>query len=56
MGVRDQIIAMLNERLVAAIGRPTRRKLESMGVRVEVMPEQATFIAMLVAIVGYRAR
>lgn len=56
MGVRDQIIAMLNERLVAAIGRPTRRKLESMGVRVEVMPEQATFNAMLVAIVGYRAR
>lgn len=50
MGSRDMLIAVLNDRLVAAIGPPTRRRLESMGVRVGIMPGQATFKAMLEAI------
>lgn len=47
MGVKDELIAMLNERQVAAIGPPTRKMLEGMKVRVGIMPEQATFKAML---------
>lgn len=50
MGAKEQLIAMLNGRLVAAIGPPTRKRLEGMGVRVGVMPEQATFKAMLEAL------
>lgn len=47
MGVKDELIATLNERQVAAIGPPTRKMLEGMKVRVGIMPEQATFKAML---------
>jgi len=47
---REEMIAMLNARTVAAIGLPTRRKLEGMGIRVEIMPEHATFESMLAAL------
>lgn len=53
---REDIIAMLNSHLVAAMGGPTRRKLEGMGIRVSVVPASATFAAMLEGITTWRAR
>jgi uroporphyrinogen-III synthase len=47
LGAKDELIAMLNGRQVVAIGPPTRKRLEGMGVRVDIMPRQATFQAML---------
>lgn len=50
MGVGDEIIKMLNQRMVAAMGPPTQRKLEAMGVSVSVVPKHATFESMLDAL------
>lgn len=44
---REKVIDMLNAHLVAAMGGPTRRKLERMGIKVTVVPSSATFAAML---------
>ncbi|OPX65424.1 MAG: uroporphyrinogen-III synthase [Methanomassiliicoccales archaeon PtaB.Bin134] len=52
---REDIVAMLNAHLVAAMGGPTRRKLEGMGIRVSVVPSSATFAAMLDGIVSWKA-
>lgn len=52
---RGDIIAMLNARLVAAMGGPTRRKLEGMGIHVSVVPASATFAAMLDGITAFKA-
>ncbi|NLI73813.1 MAG: uroporphyrinogen-III synthase [Euryarchaeota archaeon] len=41
---------ILNECIVSAIGPPTEKKLNELGIKVDVMPEQATFKAMLEAI------
>ncbi len=50
MGAGDEIIEMLNNRAVVAMGPPTKRKLEAMGVSVTVMPQHATFESMLAAL------
>ncbi len=47
MGVKDEIIRVLNEKTVAAIGKPTADTLSGFGVRVKVMPEQYTFEELL---------
>jgi uroporphyrinogen-III synthase len=51
---RAKVVSMLNSKLVAAMGAPTRRKLEGMGIRVDVVPTQATFPDMLEAILEHR--
>ncbi|MDW5562484.1 MAG: uroporphyrinogen-III synthase [Methanomassiliicoccus sp.] len=40
---RHEVIGMLNSRLVGAMGGPTRKRLEQMGVRVQAVPTNATF-------------
>jgi uroporphyrinogen-III synthase len=47
MGARDEIIRVLNEKIVGAIGKPTADTLSEFGVRVKVMPERYTFEALL---------
>ena len=56
LGAGEETIRMLNDRTVSAMGPPTRRKLESMGIRVGAMPEHATFESMLDAIKGSSMR
>jgi uroporphyrinogen-III synthase len=41
---------MLDCAIVAAIGEPTKKVLEDMGVRVDVIPSDATFESLLQAI------
>lgn len=53
---REDIISMLNSHLVAAMGGPTRRKLEGMGIRVSVVPASATFAAILEGITAWGPR
>ncbi len=48
---RERIIGMLNSRVVGAMGGPTRRNLERMGVHVHAVPASATFHALLEAMV-----
>ncbi len=43
MGVKDEIIRVMNEKTVAAIGKPTADILSGFGIEVKVMPEQYTF-------------
>ncbi len=40
---RVEAISALNEGFVGAIGRPTRAELEQQGVRVDLVPREATF-------------
>lgn len=47
---RAEVMAVLGRATVAAMGPPTREKLESMGVAVDVVPGSATFEDMLTAI------
>ncbi len=47
MGARDEIIKMMNEKIVAAIGKPTSDMLAEFGVEVKVMPERYTFEELL---------
>lgn len=47
---RDEVVKLLNSRLVAAMGTPTRDKLAAMGINVHVVPSSATFQGMLEAI------
>ncbi|MBI0584646.1 MAG: uroporphyrinogen-III synthase [Methanomassiliicoccus sp.] len=44
---RERVIEMLNFRIVGAMGGPTRKRLEQMGVRVEAVPTNATFRDLL---------
>lgn len=51
--VRDGLeaaVRALNSRKVAAIGPPTRQALESYGVKVDIVPVQATFGSLLRAV------
>ncbi len=43
MGIKDEIIRIMNEKTVAAIGKPTSETLSGFGVRVGIMPERYTF-------------
>lgn len=47
---RDEVVKLLNSRLVAAMGAPTKEKLVAMGIEVHVVPSSATFQGMLEAI------
>jgi uroporphyrinogen-III synthase len=50
-GVGDEVIAGLNRAVVGAIGAPTRDTAEGFGIRVDVVPERATFAALATAVV-----
>ncbi len=47
MGIQDEIIRILNEKTVAAIGKPTSETLSGFGVHVGIMPERYTFEDLL---------
>jgi len=47
MGIKDEIINIMNEKTVAAIGKPTSETLSGFGVRVGIMPEHYTFEELL---------
>ncbi|MBU4077851.1 MAG: uroporphyrinogen-III synthase [Euryarchaeota archaeon] len=47
MGIKDEIIRILNEKTVAAIGKPTSETLAGFGVNVGIMPERYTFEDLL---------
>jgi uroporphyrinogen-III synthase len=47
MGVKDEIIGVMNEKITAAIGKPTADTLLGYGVRVKVMPKRYTFEDLL---------
>ncbi len=47
MGIKEKIIRMMNEKTVAAIGKPTADTLSGFGVRVGVVPENYTFEELL---------
>lgn len=47
MGVKDDIIRIMNEKTVAAIGKPTSDTLSGFGVKVKVMPKNYTFEELL---------
>ena len=49
MGVKDEIKSILNEKKVAAIGKPTSDTLSRYGINVKVMPEHYTFEELLQA-------
>ena len=42
-GVREEAVAGLNRAVVGVIGDPTRQTAEGYGIRVDVVPENATF-------------
>jgi uroporphyrinogen-III synthase len=46
----EEIDDMLDCAVIAAIGEPTKKTLEELGVRVDIMPKDATFEALLQAI------
>ncbi|MGQ4557147.1 uroporphyrinogen-III synthase [Halobellus sp. GM3] len=50
-GVRSEAIAGLNRAVVGAIGEPTRETAAAHGIRVDVVPENATFEALATAVV-----
>jgi len=47
MGIKNEIIRIMNEKTVAAIGKPTSETLAGFGVNVRIMPEQYTFEELL---------
>jgi uroporphyrinogen-III synthase len=47
MRVKDELIRIMNEKTVAAIGKPTADTLSGLGVEVKVMPKQYTFEELL---------
>ncbi len=47
MCVKGEIIRVLNEKTVAAIGKPTAKTLSEFGVKIKVMPERYTFEELL---------
>jgi uroporphyrinogen-III synthase len=47
MGVKDDIVRIMNEKMVAAIGKPTYDTLEGYGINVKVMPKNHTFEELL---------
>ena len=50
-GVREEAVAGLNRATVGAIGEPTREAAAGFGIRVDVVPENATFEALATAVV-----
>lgn len=56
LGAGEEMIRMLNDRIVSAMGSPTRRRVDGMDIVVGAMPEHATFDSMLEAIKGHSRR
>ena len=50
-GVGSEVVAGLNRAVVGAIGEPTRETAAERGIRVDVVPEHATFEALATAVV-----
>jgi uroporphyrinogen-III synthase len=50
---RERIVEAVNGRVVAAMGAPTKERLEKMGIRVDVVASRAVFRDMLLAIRSY---
>ena len=50
-GVREEVIAGLDRAVVGAIGEPTRETTTDFGIRVDVVPDNATFEALATAVV-----
>ncbi|MFD1598448.1 uroporphyrinogen-III synthase [Halobellus rarus] len=50
-GVREEAVAGLNRAVVGVIGAPTRETAEGYGIRVDVVPENATFEELATAVV-----
>ncbi|MDP2846067.1 MAG: uroporphyrinogen-III synthase, partial [Candidatus Methanoperedens sp.] len=47
MGVKDGLVGIMNEKTVAAIGKPTADTLSGFGVKVKILPERYTFEELL---------
>lgn len=47
MGVKDEIIRIMNEKIVGAIGKPTADTLSGFGIKVNVIPKHYTFEELL---------
>lgn len=45
--VRNRLVSVMNNSVVAAIGMPTAETIESYGVEVSLVPEESTFESML---------
>ena len=50
-GVGSEVVAGLNRVIVGVIGEPTRETAEERGIRVDVVPENATFEGLATAVV-----
>ena len=50
-GVGGEVVAGLNRAVVGTIGEPTRETAEEFGVRVDVVPDHATFEELATAVV-----
>jgi uroporphyrinogen-III synthase len=46
----EEVDDMLDCAVIAAIGEPTQKTLEDMGVRVDIVPKKATFEDLLQAV------
>jgi uroporphyrinogen-III synthase len=46
-GEKKKVIEALNDSLVGAIGYPTAQTVEEYGIRVEIIPEEFTFEALV---------
>ncbi len=51
---KEEVVRMINSKIVAAMGVPTKAKLEKSGIRVDVVPSNATFREMLVSIKQFK--
>lgn len=47
LGIKDDLIRIMNEKTVAAIGKPTADTLSGFGVKVKIMPQRYTFEELL---------
>ncbi|MGB8217906.1 MAG: uroporphyrinogen-III synthase [Candidatus Methanoperedens sp.] len=47
MGVKDELVRIMNEKIVAAIGKPTADTLSGFGIKVKVIPKHYTFEELL---------
>lgn len=47
MGIKDGLVRIMNEKIAAAIGKPTADTLSGFGVKVKIMPEHYTFEELL---------
>lgn len=52
LGLADEVIARMNSAKVAAIGKPTVRALESIGINVGIVPREQTIEALLDEVVS----